>query len=145
MILTMNCPMNFGDSIKSNETAFRFSLVCLVARQTAQTLAASFCRDFKSENDVFLSVVTVWELQIKIALNKFTIKGTLETAVQDEQQNNGFQVLPVQLSHALYLENLPPHHKDPFDRLLISQAIVENMTLVSADADFGRYQVNLLW
>ena len=53
--------------------------------------------------------------------------------------------MPVQLSHALYLENLPPHHKDPFDRLLLSQAIVENMTLVSADADFAKYQVNLLW
>lgn len=96
-------------------------------------------------NDVFLSVVTVWELQIKIALNKFTIKGTLENAVKDEQQNNGFQILPVHLSHALYLENLPLHHKDPFDRLLISQAIVENMILVSADANFTNYQVNLLW
>jgi len=116
-----------------------------VARQTAQTLADSFCRDFKSENDVFLSVVTVWELQIKIALNKFTVKGGLESAVKQEQQNNGFEILPVQLSHALYLENLPPHHKDPFDRLLLSQAIVENMTLVSADADFAKYQVNLLW
>lgn len=93
------------------------------------------------KNDVFLSVVTVWELQIKIALNKFTIKGGLENAVKDEQQNNVFQILPVQLSHALYLL----HHKDPFDRLLISQAIVENMTLVSADANFAKYQVNLLW
>ena len=92
-----------------------------------------------------MSVVTVWELQIKIALNKFTIKGKLENAVKDEQQNNGFQILPIQVSHALYLENLPPHHKDPFDRLLISQAIVENMTLVSADTDFAKYQVNLLW
>lgn len=96
-------------------------------------------------NDVFLSVVTVWELQIKIALNKFTIKGTLENAVKDEQQNNGFQILPVNLAHALYLENLPLYHKDPFDRLLISQAVVENMTLVSADTNFAHYQVNLLW
>ena len=96
-------------------------------------------------NNVFLSVVTAWELQIKIALNKFNVKGGLENAVKDEQQNNGFQILPVQLSHALYLENLPLHHKDPFDRLLISQAIVENMTLVSADPEFSKYQVNLLW
>jgi PIN domain nuclease of toxin-antitoxin system len=50
-------------------------------------------------------------LQIKIPLNKFVIKGKLEYAVQDEQQNNGFQILPDQLSHALYLENLPQHHK----------------------------------
>ena len=82
-------------------------------------------------NDVFLSVVTVWELQIKIAFDKFIVKGGLEKAIKDEQKNNNFQILPVELSHALYLENLPLHHKDPFERLLISQAIVENMTLVS--------------
>ena len=105
----------------------------------------AFAEISNSNNNVFLSVVTIWELQIKIALNKFTIKGTLENAVKDEQQNNGFQILPVLLLHALYLENLPFHHKDPFDRLLISQAIVENMTLVSADANFAKYQVDLLW
>ena len=105
----------------------------------------AFAEVSNPNNDVFLSVVTVWELQIKIALNKFIIKGGLENAVRQEQQNNGFQILPVNLSHALHLENLPPHHKDPFDRLLISQAIVENMTLVSADANFGKYQANLLW
>lgn len=97
------------------------------------------------KNDIFLSVVTVWELQIKIALNKFSVRGRLEKAVKDEQKNNGFQILPVKLSHALYIENLPLHHKDPFDRLLISQAIIENMNLVSADANFADYQVNLLW
>ena len=105
----------------------------------------AFAEISNPNNDVFLSVVTAWELQIKIALNKFTIKDGLQKAIKDEQQNNGFQILPVNLSHALYLENLPLHHKDPFDRLLISQAIVENMTLVSADANFGDYQLNLLW
>jgi len=105
----------------------------------------AFAEISNSSNNVFLSVVTVWELQIKIVLNKFTIKGGLENAVKDEQQNNGFQILSVQLVHAFYLENLPPHHKDPFDRLLISQATVEKMTLVTADAEFAKYQVNLLW
>ncbi len=105
----------------------------------------AFAEISNPNNDIFLSVVTVWELQIKIALNKFAIKGGLQNTVNDEQQNNGFQILPVELSHALYLENLPLHHKDPFDRLLISQAIVENMTLVTADAEFTKYQVNLLW
>ena len=105
----------------------------------------AFAEISNPNNEVFLSVVTVWELQIKIAINKFTIKGGMENAVKDEQQNNGFQILPIELSHALYLENLPLYHKDPFDRLLISQAIVENMTLVSADANFVNYQVNLLW
>jgi PIN domain nuclease of toxin-antitoxin system len=96
------------------------------------------------QNDIFLSVVTAWELQIKISLSKFSIKGGLENAIKDERQSNNFQILPIELSHALYLENLPPHHKDPFDRLLISQAIVENMTLISADSSFGKYKVKLL-
>jgi PIN domain nuclease of toxin-antitoxin system len=97
------------------------------------------------QNVVFLSVVTAWELQIKIALNKLAVKGGLANAIQDEQKTNGFQILPVQLAHALYLENLPPHHQDPFDRLLISQAIVEDMTLVSLDRKIALYPVKLLW
>ena len=105
----------------------------------------AFAKISNPSNYVFLSVVTVWELQIKIALNKFTVKSGLKNAVKDEQRNNGFQILPVYLSHALYLENLPLHHKDPFDRLLISQAIIENMTLVTADPEFAKYQANLLW
>ena len=96
------------------------------------------------QNVVFLSVVTVWELQIKIALNKLAVKGGLANAVQDERQRNGFQILPVQLTHALHLENLPPHHQDPFDHLIISQAIVEDMTLVSSDRKISLYPVNLL-
>lgn len=106
---------------------------------------AAFAEISNPANDVFLSVVTIWELQIKIALNKFTVKSGLENAVKDERQKNGFQILPVKLSHALYLENLPFHHKDPFDRLLISQAIVENMTLLTADPEFSKYKVNLPW
>lgn len=96
-------------------------------------------------NQLFLSVASVWELQIKIKLGKFSFSDIFENVIIQEQQANNLQILPVELSHALYLENLPLHHKDPFDRLLISQAIVENMTLVSADASFANYQVNLLW
>lgn len=109
-------------------------------------LSATAAREFKNPaNQIFLSVASVWEMQIKIALGKMVFKDTLENIINEQQNVNGIQILPVQLVHALYLENLPPHHKDPFDRLLISQAMVENMTLVSADANFSKYQVNLLW
>ena len=94
-------------------------------------------------NEIFVSVASIWEMQIK--LGKMIFNDTLENIIVEQRRVNQIQILPVQLSHALYLENLLPHHKDPFDRLLISQAIVENMTLVSADADFAKYQVNLLW
>ncbi len=84
-------------------------------------------------------------MQIKIQAKKFKFKEILEEVIEIEQITNGLQILSVTLTHALHLKNLPPHHKDPFDRLLISQAIVENMILVSADASFAKYQVNLLW
>lgn len=113
--------------------------------EPAKLSPSAFSEISNPNNTVFLSVVTVWELQIKIALNKFSVKGGLENAVNQERQNNGFQILPINLSHALYLENLPLHHKDPFDRLLISQAIVKILTLVSANANFVDYEVKLLW
>ena len=96
-------------------------------------------------NIMFLSVASAWEIQIKIMIGKFKLQDPLTDVIAEQQQINGLQILPVYLSHALYLENLPLHHKDPFDRLLISQAIVENMNLVSADPEFVKYQVNLLW
>lgn len=96
-------------------------------------------------NRIFLSVASIWELQIKIKLGKFSFSDTLENVIAQERQTNNLQILPVNLAHALYLENLPLHHKDPFDRLLISQAIVESLTLVTADTEFAKYQANLLW
>jgi PIN domain nuclease of toxin-antitoxin system len=96
-------------------------------------------------NNLFLSVASIWEIQIKIMIRKFKLQDPLADVIAEQQKLNGLRILPVNLAHALYLENLPPHHKDPFDRLLISQAIVENMILVSADANFAKYQVNLLW
>lgn len=95
-------------------------------------------------NELFLSVVSIWEIQIKIQKNKFRFQDASADVIAEQQQINGLQILPVYLSHVLHLENLPLHHKDPFDRLLISQAIVENMILVSSDANFAKYQVSLL-
>ena len=109
-------------------------------------LSLTAVKEFKNPaNQVFLSVASVWEMQIKIKLGKMIFNDTLENIIIEQQTVNNIQILPVELSHALYIENLPLHHKDPFDRLLISQAIVENMTLVSADTNFAKYQVNLLW
>ena len=96
-------------------------------------------------NNLFLSLVSIWEIQIKIMLGKFKFTDPLADVISEQQKANGFQLLPVSLPHILALENLPPHHKDPFDRLLISQTIVENMTLISGDSLFPLYPVNLLW
>jgi PIN domain nuclease of toxin-antitoxin system len=98
-----------------------------------------------STNSVFLSLASIWEIQIKITNLKISFNNNLFDVIADEQKINNFQLLPIKISHIIELENLPFHHKDPFDRILISQAITENMILVSADKKFADYQVDLLW
>ncbi len=95
-------------------------------------------------NSFYISVVTVWEMQIKTALGKTDLDDSVRNIIA-EQSSNGFQFLDVNLDHALNVENLPPHHKDPFDRLIISQAMIENMTIITTDEHFPEYNVNLLW
>jgi PIN domain nuclease of toxin-antitoxin system len=93
---------------------------------------------------ILLSVVSVWEILIKMQLGKLTLSGPLvPTLIQ--QQANGIQILPVTLDHVLALQNLPPRHKDPFDRLLIAQANIEGAVLLSADPIFAQYSVHVLW
>lgn len=101
------------------------------------------CKD--DSNSLILSVISVWEMQIKTQLGKLKISRPVEQLIETQQQGNGLQVLPVELAHVLGLSSLPSHHKDPFDRLLIAQTKVEGATLVSADAIFSSYGVNVLW
>jgi PIN domain nuclease of toxin-antitoxin system len=105
--------------------------------------AFAACQD--RGNTLILSVVSVWEVQIKLHTGKLSITSSLEHLVETQQKTNGVQVLPVYLEHAYHLAFLPAVHKDPFDRLLIAQAIAEDLTLVSADPVFTQYPVSLLW
>ena len=98
-----------------------------------------------SANTLILSVASIWEMQIKIQLGKLTIDQGLKELIQAQKDGNDLQVLPIELAHVLELDRLPLHHKDPFDRLLIAQANIENSLLVSADDVFSNYQVDLLW
>jgi PIN domain nuclease of toxin-antitoxin system len=101
------------------------------------------CQD--SRNTLILSVVSAWEMQIKMQLGKLKISRPIEELIKTQQQTNGLQVLPVELAHVLNLNNLSSHHKDPFDRLLVAQANIEGATLVSVDPAFSGYSVQLLW
>jgi len=95
-------------------------------------------------NTVWFSVVSVWEMVIKSQLGKLILHVPLSQIVA-QQQANGLQVLSVTLAHVLAVEGLPPVHKDPFDRLLAAQAIVEEAELLTADAIFTQYPVRVLW
>ena len=97
------------------------------------------------DSDLFLSVASLWEMQIKIQAGKLQLKMSLDAIVATQQQLSQIQILPIELPHVLGLEVLPPHHKDPFDRLLIAQARVENLTLISSDPIFKQYPVQVMW
>ena len=96
-------------------------------------------------NTLVLSVVSVWEMQIKIQLGKLKVNRLLPDLVEHHRQVNQMQVLPISLEHVLTLDSLPAHHRDPFDQLLIAQAAVENVLLVSGDQVFSSYPIKLLW
>ncbi len=97
------------------------------------------------DNDLFLSLTSIWEMQIKIQLGKLQLSDALPDILRTQQIDNNLQILNINLSHIWALENLQYHHRDPFDRLLIAQAQIEGMTLVSADGIFDLYDVDLLW
>lgn len=108
-------------------------------------LAVPILEKLEDENNqIFLSLVSIWELQVKAQLGKLTLREPLPVVVE-HQQANGIQILLISLAHVLALDALPLHHRDPFDRLLIAQSIVDGLTLVSGDSMFTRYSVPLLW
>ena len=97
------------------------------------------------DNEIFLSVVTGWELQIKAQLGKLTLSKPLNEILDQELSTNDFRLLPVAMAHVLALDLFPLHHRDPFDRLLVAQAHQEEMTLVTHDPKLSAYSVPLLW
>jgi PIN domain nuclease of toxin-antitoxin system len=90
------------------------------------------------ENDIFISIASLWEISIKTALGKLAIKGNYETVIADVTENE-IELLPINFIHTVAQNRLPFYHKDPFDRIIVSQAIVEEMNLVSSDVIFDDY------
>jgi PIN domain nuclease of toxin-antitoxin system len=113
--------------------------------QPVRLTEAAYSAISDPSNDVFLSVVNGWEIQIKAQLDKLTLPKPLRVLFHEEQATNGFGLLPVTLEHVYTLDSLPLHHRDPFDRLLIAQAHREGLTLVTHDPKFAAYSVSLLW
>lgn len=93
---------------------------------------------------VVFSSASAWEIAIKARLGRLHAPPDLTTFLTDQITINGFRVLPIELEHAARVRHLDDHHRDPFDRLLVAQAILEGLTLVTSDAVIGRYPVNVL-
>jgi PIN domain nuclease of toxin-antitoxin system len=94
---------------------------------------------------VFVSVINGWEIAVKKSLGKMAVPDDMEARITRACGGAGFDLLPVELRHAFEVQSLPWHHKDPFDRLLVAQARVERLTLVSIDRAVRAYAVDVLW
>lgn len=92
------------------------------------------------DNKIIISVVSVWEVAIKKALGKLEVPEDLREMIVDSE----FALMPVDYEHAWQVKDLPPHHRDPFDRLLISQAKIESLTLVTRDSWLKAYNIPIL-
>jgi PIN domain nuclease of toxin-antitoxin system len=95
--------------------------------------------------DVAISVASVWEISIKAALKKLKLPEPAEPFVPHQLAVNSIRAHPIELAHALRVALLPQHHNDPFDRLIIAQALVENLTVVSRDRAFDSHGVRRVW
>ncbi|MBF5032632.1 MULTISPECIES: type II toxin-antitoxin system VapC family toxin [Micromonospora] len=104
------------------------------------TLGVEFLDRLRHDPDVFLSPVSLWEITIKQQAGKLSGPPDLAERVRDM----GFRELPVTHDHAITAGRLPPHHRDPFDRMLVAQAITENLTLATRDASIPLYDVDVL-
>ena len=96
-------------------------------------------------NECWLSMASAWEMALKISSGKLTLQGELEDFLPAQMAENGFVFLPIDVRHVARTVKLPYHHRDPFDRLIIAQALVEELAVVSADAVIAKYGVRRIW
>ncbi|RLB35626.1 MAG: type II toxin-antitoxin system VapC family toxin [Deltaproteobacteria bacterium] len=96
-------------------------------------------------NEIFFSAASAWEISIKTALGRLSIEGDLEPFLVGQLVENGFLSLPVTVPHAARVFTLPDIHKDPFDRILVSQAGTENMPLITRDPMVRQYDIEAVW
>jgi PIN domain nuclease of toxin-antitoxin system len=98
-----------------------------------------------SQNEVYFSAVSAWELSIKIRLDRLTIEEDLEPFIIKQLAENNFSTLSITIFHSIYTSKLPNIHKDPFDRMIVAQAQVEDLSLVSKDKNIKKYKVPVVW
>jgi len=106
---------------------------------------AARCAIEDTVNRKFISTGTLWEITIKHALGKLTVKSGLQPILSNCISDNGFEILTIDTSHLLQLHSLPDHHRDPFDRLIVAQASTESMTIITRDPMITTYEIETIW
>jgi PIN domain nuclease of toxin-antitoxin system len=105
--------------------------------------AASLIED--PDNEVLISIATLWEMAIKISLGKLHLAKPFGQLIPDQLQKNDFTLLPIEVSHLTQVITLPWHHRDPFDRLMIAQSLAEELPMLSRDVVFDDYNIERIW
>jgi len=100
---------------------------------------------YTGPNDLWLSVASMWEILIKVQAGKLPLPEPAGPYLVKKLVQNQIEVLPIALDHVLRVESLPFHHRDPFDRLVIAQGIVEKWPIITTDPWFARYPVEVIW
>ena len=98
-----------------------------------------------SENEVWLSIVSLWEIAIKVSIGKLTLRQPFAELISKQLVLNDIEILPIGLDDLNLVTNLPFHHRDPFDRLIIAQAVTKELPIVGKDTQFLNYPVELIW
>jgi PIN domain nuclease of toxin-antitoxin system len=96
-------------------------------------------------NDVLIGPASYWEIAIKVSIGKYELPGSFESWIEHQIQVNEFEILPIKIAHAASIATLPFHHRDPFDRLLVAQALTEKIPIISGDVILDSYSVIRHW
>ncbi|HUP52197.1 MAG TPA: type II toxin-antitoxin system VapC family toxin [Longimicrobiales bacterium] len=110
-------------------------------REASDWITAEGRQAISEAETVFVSAASAWEVAIKVTLGKLRIPGPFESAVWESR----FDELPITFGHAAAVTALSPHHRDPFDRMLIAQAMTEHLTIVTHDRRFEPYGIPIIW
>src|SRR5437868_8991546 len=95
--------------------------------------------------DVWISVASLWEIMAKVQIGKLTLPKPVGTYLASKLTENGVSVLPITFDHVRRLEEIPLHHRDPFDRILVAPRLAESLPLVTADPQFQKYSITIIW
>ena len=96
------------------------------------------------DNEIYVSKVSIWEIAIKVSIGKLIIPFEIKKLIFEIKEMN-IKILNIKNQHLIKVTDLPFHHKDPFDRLIISQAFIDRITIISSDNNFSKYNVKVLW
>jgi len=119
------------------------TLIWFLSGDTELSVKARKAIEAESSN-IFVSIASIWEIAIKVNLGRLDLKITFNQ-LRNEIEKNGFELLPITFNDILSLNELPMIHRDPFDRIIISQSLSNNFMLISKDKTFKSYQIKLLW